>query len=77
MDAPLPAHTFIVRIGPTAGGGHRGTVQRVRTGEKHRFETVARTGTGGVTARRADHLARHGTAFLRWARNTCKQGEHR
>jgi hypothetical protein len=37
MELSRPAHTFIVRVTSADPGGVAGTVERVRTGERHRF----------------------------------------
>jgi hypothetical protein len=45
MDTPLRSQAFIVRITGTQADGYVGIVERVRTGEKHRFrglETLGR-----------------------------------
>jgi hypothetical protein len=36
--------TFIVRLGPARGGRLTGVVERVRTGEKHRFDGLDHLG---------------------------------
>ena len=38
MEALGAAMTFIVRLSPANGGRLTGVVERVRTGEKHRFD---------------------------------------
>jgi hypothetical protein len=41
MDVPRPAMSFVVRLDPVGRGETdrlSGVVERVRTGEKHRFE---------------------------------------
>lgn len=50
--APDPVLTFIVRITRDPGGGLRGTVERVRTGEKERF--TGADGIGEVVERMLD-----------------------
>lgn len=54
-EAPRPVSTFIVRITHEPGGRLRGTVERVRTGEKERFSGAA--GIGGAIERmlQGDH----------------------
>ena len=37
MELSRPAHTFIVRVTSADAGEVAGTVERVRTGERHRF----------------------------------------
>jgi hypothetical protein len=39
-ERPPLQHSFIVRIAERTGGRLSGTVERVRTGEKARFETL-------------------------------------
>jgi hypothetical protein len=41
MEAPRQPLTFIVRLSLGAGGVLSGVVERVRTGEKQRFDNVA------------------------------------
>jgi hypothetical protein len=41
MDAPRQPLTFIVRLTPGEGGLLGGVVERVRSGEKQRFDSVA------------------------------------
>ena len=41
MEAPRPPLTFIVRLTPGDGGVLSGVVERVRSGEKRRFDGVA------------------------------------
>jgi len=38
MDAPLQPRAFFVRIVGTPATGYSGTVERLRTRERHRFE---------------------------------------
>lgn len=40
METPRPAIAFIVRVTAVEGGRLKGTVVRVRTGEKHQFEGI-------------------------------------
>lgn len=47
--APKPVLTFIVRVTRDTRGRLRGTVERVRTGEKERFTGAA--GIGGIIDR--------------------------
>ncbi len=47
--APRPVLTFLVRISRDPRGRLRGTVERVRTGEKERF--MGAGGIGGVIER--------------------------
>ena len=42
MDAPHYQLTFIVRLTQGAGGVLSGVVERVRSGEKQRFDSVGR-----------------------------------
>lgn len=44
MELPAPARTFILRVMPAKGGEIAGTVERARTGEKHRFRGLTRLG---------------------------------
>lgn len=55
-EAPRAVITFIVRITREPGGRLRGTVERVRTGEKERFAGAA--GIGGVIERMLHHEPR-------------------
>jgi hypothetical protein len=48
-EAPRPVSTFIVRITREPRGRLRGTVERVRTGEKERFTNA--TAIGAVIER--------------------------
>ena len=41
MEMPRQRQTFIVRLTLSDGGGLSGVVERVRTGEKQRFDGVA------------------------------------
>jgi hypothetical protein len=38
MDTPLQPRSFLVRIVGTPATGYSGTVERLRTRERHRFE---------------------------------------
>jgi len=49
MEPARGSLTFIVRISPSRDGRLTGVVERVRTGEKHRFEGL--DGLGAVLAR--------------------------
>jgi hypothetical protein len=44
MDEPLRPQAFIVRITGTRAEGYAGIVERVRTGEKHRFQGLETLG---------------------------------
>jgi hypothetical protein len=57
-ESSAPVVIFMVRITRDAAGHLRGTVERVRTGEKERFTGAG--GIGGVIERmlQADHEAR-------------------
>jgi hypothetical protein len=48
MDVERGPVTFIVRLTPGAGGVLQGVVERVRTGEKSRFESL--DGLGSILA---------------------------
>ena len=55
MEAPRSIVTFIVRVTDMGAGRLTGTVERVRTGERHRFqgaEALARIIDGAVEAER-------------------------
>ena len=41
MESPQYPHTFIVRVTRDGAGSLSGVVERVRSGEKQRFDTVA------------------------------------
>lgn len=41
MEVPGQRQTFIVRLTRSDGGGLSGVVERVRTGEKERFDSAA------------------------------------
>jgi hypothetical protein len=49
MDTPASGVTFIVRLSPVHGGRLTGVVERVRTGEKQRFDGL--DSLGAVLAR--------------------------
>ena len=38
MDERLPTVAFVLRVAVNPTGGLHGTIERVRTGEKHRFQ---------------------------------------
>jgi hypothetical protein len=40
METPRPAIAFVVRVIASDGGRLKGTVERVRTGEKHHFDGI-------------------------------------
>ena len=40
METPRPAIAFVVRVIASDGGRLKGTVERVRTGEKHQFDGI-------------------------------------
>ena len=44
VNAPFPHQTFIVRVTGTRDAGYVGIVERVRTGEKHRFQSLKSLG---------------------------------
>jgi hypothetical protein len=63
MEVPGQRQTFIVRLTLDDGGGVSGVVERVRTGEKERFDSAAaladlipRMAKRETTARRQEHL---------------------
>jgi hypothetical protein len=40
METPRPVIAFVVRVIASDGGRLKGTVERVRTGEKHHFDGI-------------------------------------
>jgi hypothetical protein len=57
MEAPRSIVTFIVRVTDLGAGRLSGTVEQVRTGERHRFqgaEALARIIDGAVEAETRD-----------------------
>lgn len=55
MEVPGQRQTFIVRLTVADGGGVSGVVERVRTGEKERFDSAAALAEliAGMAAREA------------------------